>query len=352
MRVQRPCRHLSRDHLPHDFRKVFWLGVAARQQCRLALVELGIGEADRIPDDADQHIATAMPDEAEALLHGRAVAGRVDDDVKEVSVGDLGELAVGFLSCWDRLVRTERVRRKSETVCSRIHDGDMGASRLGEDDGCHSDGPRADDEDAILRCDVSAPDAMRTDREEFDHGRIIKRDVAGWHYVHSRYGEIFGHAAVLVHAQYADGPATIGQSLPAGGACPAGQIGDDVDRLPLRQRAAGRAGYDGARKLVSYDPGVFKVGMLALEDVEIGAANPHAADADQDLTISRLGFRAVHQREATRLLADHSLHWITPLNILVSLYDSLKRWRVKRLSRLSDPGEKGADAPFDLHRVI
>jgi hypothetical protein len=44
--------------------------------------------------------------------------------------------------------------------------------------------------------------------------------------------------------------------------------------------------------------------VLALVDVEVGAAHAGTADADQHLPLGGLGIRALHQREAARLVAE------------------------------------------------
>ena len=58
------------------------------KQRHLLAMEVRILEGDRLLDDADEHVAAAMGDEVEALLHRPRLAGRVEDDVEAVAVGE------------------------------------------------------------------------------------------------------------------------------------------------------------------------------------------------------------------------------------------------------------------------
>ena len=63
-------------------------GVAASKQGHFLAVEIRIHEGDRVLDDADEHVAAAMGDEVEALLHRLPAARRVEDDIEAVAVGE------------------------------------------------------------------------------------------------------------------------------------------------------------------------------------------------------------------------------------------------------------------------
>jgi len=47
---------------------------------------------------------------------------------------------------------------------------------------------------------VAAPDCMRADREEFDHGRLIERDAFGLVDKLSGDTQVLGECAVTMHA--------------------------------------------------------------------------------------------------------------------------------------------------------
>ena len=59
---------------------------------------------------------------------------------------------------------------------------------------------------------------MGADGEEFHHRRLVERKVGGGEEVAQRHGEIFGHAAVQMHAEHADASAAIGETAAAGAA--------------------------------------------------------------------------------------------------------------------------------------
>ena len=74
------------------------------------------------------------------------------------------------------------------------------------------------------------------------------------------------------------------------------------------RRDAPRAlGHD-AGELVPHDAGIFEKRMLALEDVEIGAADADAPDMQQDLVGGAMRRRSLIHRELAGLCADESRH--------------------------------------------
>ena len=68
-------------------------GVAAALERQLALVEVGVGEADVGADHAHEHQRAAMRHPAEALLHRPGVAGGVEHEVEEVAAGEVAQAA-------------------------------------------------------------------------------------------------------------------------------------------------------------------------------------------------------------------------------------------------------------------
>ena len=121
---------------------------------------------------------------------------------------------------------------------------------------------------------------MRADRQEFDHRRLIERDAVGGDDVGFRHADIVGHAAVDMHAEHAEALAAIGLAAPAGDACPAGKIGDDRDALARPQSAAGADLVDFAGQFVADDARIFEIGLRAVENMQVGAADAGAAQAD------------------------------------------------------------------------
>ena len=169
---------------------------------------------------------------------------------------------------------------------------------MGEDHGRHADRPGADDEDAVALARAGPAQAVGADRQELDHSGMVGGEVVDGDQVGLGHGQVVAEAAVHVHAQHAQVLAAVGLAATAGDAAAAGQIGDDADRLARAQAGASGCCDDLARELVAHDPRVFEEGVLALVDVEVGAAYAGTADADQHLPFGGLGLRALHQREA------------------------------------------------------
>ena len=78
--------------------------------------------------------------------------------------------------------------------------------------------------------------------------------------------------------------------------------------MPSARLGIAAGGGDLARQLVAHHPRIFEKGVLALEDVQVGAAHAHAADADHDLARPRLGPRPLDQAQRARALAQDRPH--------------------------------------------
>ncbi|MNI09301.1 hypothetical protein D3C73_623650 [compost metagenome] len=244
----------------------------------------------------------------EAALHGDGVAGGIDDDIVPFAaglpLGDLFRVCIGK----DRRVCAEFFDGEGETVLTRVHDGDMRATGLGEDDRRHADRAGTGDEHAILGRDRAALYTMGADGEELDHRGIFERDVASRDNVAFRHAEIFRHAAIAMDAEDGNVAAGIADAAAAGLAGAAGEIGDDVDGFALLEPAAGRCFRDGARQFMAHDARIFEKRMFSGKDVKIGAAYADMADADFDLAFAACRFGTILQRKSAGLDTDERLH--------------------------------------------
>ena len=68
--------------------------------------------------------------------------------------------------------------------------------------------------------------------------------------------------------------------------------------------------------------------MLALEDVQVGAADAHAADAEHDLARHRLGSRALDQAKRARRVAQDRPHQGTQCETRTGQVALSRMWRV------------------------
>jgi hypothetical protein len=84
-----------------------------------------------------------------------------------------------------------------------------------------------------------------------------------------------------VDAEHGDVDATVGLAGPAGVADSARDIRVDHAYIACRNRRGGRRLHDLDGEFVAHDPGVFEIGVLAFEDVVVGAAYADPARPDQ-----------------------------------------------------------------------
>ena len=136
---------------------------------------------------------------------------------------------------------------------------------------------------------------MGADRQELDQRRLVQRQPVGREHQALGHRQVVAHAAVAMHAQALQ---RVVQQLvlPWRQAMQraAGEIGHQVDRRALGEAGIAAGGGDLARKLVAHHARIFEIRVLALEDVQVGAAHAHAADADDDL--ARTAARAAAAR--------------------------------------------------------
>mgnify|MGYP006924218798 CR=1 FL=1 len=76
--------------------------------------------------------------------------------------------------------------------------------------------------------------------------------------------------------------------------------------------AARLALLDDAGKLVAHDPGVFEERLVAVEDMQVGAADANPLDADQGFARGAFGFRTVKGQEGSGFFADDGEHLLSP----------------------------------------
>ena len=296
MGIQRSNRNTATFHLLHDLGKVIRLCVAAGKKRGFALVEFGIGKGDVVAHDANKHIASAVGDEAETALHGASIAGRVDHHIEKVAVSQSFCMGFGVVIGDQRPVGTERGDREIEAVLARVHDGHVGAARLGEDDGGHADRAGTDDEDTVGGGNAAAFDAMGADRQEFDHRGFVQRRLAGRDDIRLRHAEEFRHAAVAMHAEDGKALTGIGYAAATGDAFAASKVGNDVDILSISQAVRTVCVLDGAGEFVAHHAWILEEGVFALINMKIRAANADTPDAYQHLAFRRGGDIALDQR--------------------------------------------------------
>ena len=143
----------------------------------------------------------------------------------------------------------------------------------------------ADDEHAVAFGNLAPMCCVASDREKFDHRRLVERDALGPENIARRDGKDFAHAAIAMHAEHADIHAAIWLAALAGMADAAGDIGVDVDLIPGREMGVSGCLQDFAREFMAHDARIVEIRVLALEDMQIGAADADAADSDQHLAI-------------------------------------------------------------------
>ena len=201
------------------------------------------------------------------------------------------------------MVDADLVEREGEAALRAVDHRHLGAARLAEDRGGDADRAGADDQDAMLRADLGTLDAMRADGEELDHGGLVDGQAVGRHDMALRHGDELAGAAVAMHAQHLQTLAAIGAAHAAGPALPAIEIGLDRDDAAGDEGAAGGRRHDLAAELVADDPRIVEIGLVAVEDMIVGAANADPADADEHVAGAGHRLVALDDGEAARLVA-------------------------------------------------
>ena len=190
--------------------------VAAAEQRRLALVELGIGEGDLAEHDADEHIGAAVRDIEKARVHRLGGARAIEHAIEEVARGERAEPLARVRARASRHDRRRSHRaQKSSRSCARVEHRHLGAARLGEDRAGDADRPGADDQNSLPGCDFAASHGMGADGEEFRHRGLVETDAARVDEIVVGDAEPVRHAAVAVDAEHIELLAAIGLAAPA-----------------------------------------------------------------------------------------------------------------------------------------
>src|SRR5690606_26563259 len=186
-------------------------------------------------------------------------------------------------------------RRQAELL-QQIHavrvdlgDLDGGALRLRHEADEAADRSTAEDEHAIAGPDARPPHVVHRDRQRLNQRRIIVGQCVG--HVEE---PVDGHRPVVLHpagrvdAENGEVPTEVRRTHPAvaTGAAESDRLDDDAGAGC--DRAVGRSRHDLRQHLVA-DRSVDRHAMIemALEDVEVAAADAHAADAQERLAWSR-----------------------------------------------------------------
>jgi hypothetical protein len=135
-----------------------------------------------------------------------------------------------------------------QPVATAVEKRHRGALKRREDGDRQPDRTGAGDQNALSRLDPGAGNRMGADRQKFHHGRLVERKALGLQHEFFRQAQIFGHAAVAMHAEDAEVAAAIGPALEARMAVAAGDIGHDRDGIADRKRTAGRCFLDRRRR--------------------------------------------------------------------------------------------------------
>jgi hypothetical protein len=101
--------------------------------------------------------------------------------------------------------------------------------------------------------DFSTLHGVCPDRQELQDGGVIERDAIGEKHRVLRHREVFGERAVAMHAEHLEFLAAVGLAARAGGAFPARQVGDDVNRVAGAQGGSGGRAFHDAGDFVPHD---------------------------------------------------------------------------------------------------
>ena len=273
--------------------------VAAGQQRCLALVEFRVGEGQIALDHRQQHIGAAMAQPCQPAIHRADIARRVEDRV--VAAGGFPTHQLGA-----RL--RQHARRQRQPVGGAVAQRHLGPLDRGKDRRAQADGPCPHDQRRGSGAQPRPRHAMRADGQKFDHRR--RAAIQPPRGIEVRLGDhdLFGHAAVDMHAQNRNRFTAVRRSVPAGPAEAAGQIGVHHHQIAHRDGPVGTGIQRPARQLVPHHPGIGQKRLLAAEDVVIGAADPDMADPHPHLTGRRGRTGTCHHLQLSGFCAGKGLH--------------------------------------------
>ncbi len=183
----------------------------------------GVGKGEIGGGDADVNDAPCEGGELEAGGHGARRAGRIDDDVSEISVGEFFEVgevgAVGFGE--DTVGDTEVFGAEIEAALDHIHDDDIDSYHEFEEfEAGEADGTGTDDQHCFAGLRVAALHGMVADGEGLDEGELIVGEVVAR--VELAGGDDEGslaQAAIVVDADYLHARAAVRVTFLRGGGC-------------------------------------------------------------------------------------------------------------------------------------
>ena len=102
--------------------------------------------------------------------------------------------------------------------------------------------------------------------------------------------------------------AAIGLAAPARDAFPAGKVRNDRHRLAAREQATGADFIDLAGQFMADDSRIFEIGLRALENMEVRAADASAAQPNSRLARLQRRLRPFDDFELAWLLAEQRSH--------------------------------------------
>lgn len=160
----------------------------------------------------------------------------------------------------------------------------------------------------MSRSDVGACDRMSANGEKLEHRSLIEGHAIGLEHEGLRYGQILGHAAVRVHAQHLDVDAAVRLACAACDAVATGDVRHDVDLIASGDTGTGRGRLDDAGEFVAHYARIRKVGLIACEDVQIGAADAHTFDPQKHIVGTGFGNGPFGKGKLARLFANDGFH--------------------------------------------
>ena len=177
------------------------------------------------------------------------------------------------------------------------------------------DGARPHDERRLARLQSRPADGMGADAQRLHERELLEGERLGPVELAQGNLDDLPHPPVHVDAEHFELRAAVGPAPAAGDAPAAFQVGLHGAAVAGLQAHVHRVGRrDQLRaQLVPQDARVGEEGLVAFEGVEVGAADPDAADAHQRLVRPRRAGRwAVGEDEPARLLEDDLLHATAP----------------------------------------
>ena len=288
--------------------EVFGGGVTTAHQRHLPFVELRVGEGNVGGYDGNQCVGATVGHKFKPALHGLGVASGIKHHVKELLVGERGQFSLVTIAQGNTGTDAQCAGAEVQPVLPAVEGRHHSPAQLGKNHGGHANGACAHDQHALPLFDQSSAHRVGTNGQKLHHRSLVQRDTIGLVHKLLRHAQVLRERTVAVYTQHLDAGAAVGLACAARNAGSAGQVGHYIDRITGLQGTTFGRFLHNPRELMPHHAWVIQIGLVAREDVQVGAAYAHALHAQQYLAFCALWLGSVVGTQGAGGFANNGQH--------------------------------------------